>query len=112
MRCAADIPAFADEVIAMRRRVVDPGNISIESLAKHVWEGRLSNVLGFARYRNGEDALSPLIGPLRQSASSYAAIQAAKAVFEGAGFQIALSSDQIGPEGGPRCVRELLCSDE
>jgi 3-hydroxyacyl-CoA dehydrogenase-like protein len=82
--------------------VADPAKIAIlvelgdESLAEHVGEGGLPNVLGFARYRNGDDAPSPLIELVRQPASGDAAIQAAKTVFEGAGFQVVLSSDQIG----------------
>jgi 3-hydroxyacyl-CoA dehydrogenase-like protein len=82
--------------------VADPAKISIlvelrdESLAEHVGEGGLSNVLGFARYRNGDDTPSPLIELVRQPASGDAAIQAAKTVFEDAGLQVVLSSDQIG----------------
>jgi 3-hydroxybutyryl-CoA dehydrogenase len=67
-----------------------------ESLAEHVGEGGLPNVLGFARYCSGDDAPSPLIELVRQPASSEAAIQAARMMFESAGFQIAVSSDQIG----------------
>ena len=82
--------------------VADSAKIAIlvelgdESLAEHVGEGGLSNVLGFARYRNGDDTPSPLIELVRQPASGDAAIQAAKTVFEDAGFQVVLSSDQIG----------------
>ncbi len=82
--------------------VADPARIAIlvelgdESLAEHVGEGGLSNVLGFARYRNGDDTPSPLVELVRQPASGDAAIQAAKTVFEDAGFQVVLSSDQIG----------------
>src|SRR6266436_623254 len=52
-----------------------------ESLAEHVGEGGIPNVLGFARYRNGEDAPSPLIELVRQPATGDAAIQAAKTIF-------------------------------
>ena len=82
--------------------VADPAKIAIlvelrdESLAEHVGEVGLSNVLGFASYRNGDDKPSPLIELVRQPASGDAAIQAAKTVFEDAGFQVVLSSDQIG----------------
>jgi 3-hydroxybutyryl-CoA dehydrogenase len=80
----------------------DPAKVAIlielgdESLAEHVGEGGLSNVLGLARYRNGEEAPSTLIELVRQPASGDAAIQAAKTLFESAGFQVVLSSDQIG----------------
>ena len=67
-----------------------------ESLAEHVGEGGLPNVLGFARYRNGNDAPSSLIELVRQPQSSDVAAQAARALFESAGFQVVLSSDQIG----------------
>lgn len=67
-----------------------------ESLAEHVGEDGLPNVLGFARYRNGDDAPSQLIELVRQPHSSEAAIAAARMMFESAGFQVAVSSDQIG----------------
>ncbi len=93
----ADILIYAGAAFA-----ADPGRIAIlvelgdESLAEHVGEGGLANVLGFARYRNGDDAPSRLIELVRQPASGDAAIKAAKALFEDAGFQVVLSSDQIG----------------
>lgn len=55
-----------------------------------------SNVLGFARYRNGSDAPSQLIELVRQSNSRLEAVAAAKAVFEAAGFTVVISSDQVG----------------
>jgi 3-hydroxybutyryl-CoA dehydrogenase len=55
-----------------------------------------SNVLGFARYRNGADPPSPLIELVRQPATEERAIAAARAVFEQAGFIVALCSDQAG----------------
>ncbi len=55
-----------------------------------------SNVLGFARYRNGSDAPSQLIELVRQPNSRLEAVAAAKAVFEAAGFTVVISSDQVG----------------
>jgi len=55
-----------------------------------------SNVLGFARYRNGDDAPSPLIELVRQPNSKPEAIAAAKALFEGAGFTVVVCADQAG----------------
>lgn len=55
-----------------------------------------SNVLGFARYRNGSDAPSQLIELVRQPQTTPEAIAAAKAVFEAAGFTVAVCSDQAG----------------
>lgn len=55
-----------------------------------------SNVLGFSRYRNGDDAPSDLIELVRQPATPASAIAAAKAVFEAAGFEVAVCADQAG----------------
>ncbi len=55
-----------------------------------------SNALGFARYRNGDDAPSNLIELVRQSATSESALDAARALFEGAGLEVAVSADQAG----------------
>ena len=55
-----------------------------------------SNVLGFARYRNGSDAPSQLIELVRQPNSRPEAIAAAKAVFEAAGFTVVVCTDQVG----------------
>jgi len=55
-----------------------------------------SNVLGFARYRNGADAPSDLVELVRQPNSAEAALAAGKAVFEAVGLQVAVCSDQAG----------------
>lgn len=55
-----------------------------------------SNVLGFARFRNGDDPPSPLIELVRQPATLDSAIAASRAVLEGAGFTVVVSSDQPG----------------
>ena len=55
-----------------------------------------SNMLGFSRYRNGDDPPSNLIELVRQPATLGAAITAAKAVFEAAGFEVAVCADQAG----------------
>lgn len=62
-----------------------------------------SNVLGFARWRNGADAPSALVELVRQPRSSDAAIAAACHVLEAAGFTVALCADQAG-----RIVDRLL----
>jgi len=54
------------------------------------------NVLGFARYRNGCDAPSQLIELVRQPNSRPQAIEAARAVFEAAGFTVVVCADQAG----------------
>jgi 3-hydroxybutyryl-CoA dehydrogenase len=55
-----------------------------------------SNVLGFARYRNGGDAPSPLVELVRQPETPQGAVDAARAVFEAAGLDVAVCTDQVG----------------
>ena len=55
-----------------------------------------ANVVGFARYRNGADAPSPLVELVRAPWTSETAIAAARAVFEGAGLAVAVCTDQPG----------------
>lgn len=84
----------ADE--AKKAILIELGN---ECLGVHTGEHageEGSNVLGFARYRNGDDQPSNLIELVRQPATPASAIAAAKAVFEAAGFDVAVCSDQAG----------------
>jgi 3-hydroxybutyryl-CoA dehydrogenase len=70
-----------------------------ECLGAHTGEGygdEGSNVLGFARYRNGADPPAPLIELVVQPQSDPAAIEAARAVFETAGLEVVVSGDQAG----------------
>jgi len=55
-----------------------------------------SNVLGFERYRNGNDPPSPLIELVRQPNTPESAVAAARAVFEGAGLTVAVCADHAG----------------
>lgn len=55
-----------------------------------------SNVLGFARYRNGLDAPSDLVELVTQPKSDPDAIAAAKTLFEVAGLTVAMCADQAG----------------
>ena len=55
-----------------------------------------SNVLGFARYRNGDDPPSNLVELVRQPRTEQAAIEAARQVFQAAGFTVVVCSDQAG----------------
>lgn len=76
--------------------LVELGN---ECLAEHLGgidENGQVNILGFARYRNGNDSPSNLVEVVRQPNTSDSAISAAKALFENAGLQVAISADQIG----------------
>ena len=55
-----------------------------------------SNVLGFTRYRNGDDPPSKLVELVRQPNTKESAIAAARAVFESAGLTVVVCSDQPG----------------
>lgn len=55
-----------------------------------------SNAVGFARYRNGDDPPSDLVELVRQPNTEDRAIEAARAVFEGAGLTVVVSADRIG----------------
>lgn len=55
-----------------------------------------SNVLGFARYRNGDDPPSQLVELVRQKRTNPAALEAARAMFESGGLAVAVCDDQAG----------------
>lgn len=55
-----------------------------------------SNVVGFARYRNGNDAPSDLVELVRQPHTAQSAIDAAREVFQSAGLKVVVSADQTG----------------
>ena len=73
--------------------------LDTECLGVHTGEdlGREgSNAVGFARYRNGDDAPSTLIELVRQPNTDPEAIAAARAVFEVAGFDTVVCADRPG----------------
>tara|TARA_B100000614_G_scaffold206049_1_gene188057 strand:+ start:102 stop:746 length:645 start_codon:yes stop_codon:yes gene_type:complete len=73
--------------------------LGTECLGVHTGESRGeegSNVLGFARYRLGNDAPTDLIELVRQPGSKPEAIAAAKAVFEDCGLTVAVCNDFPG----------------
>lgn len=73
--------------------------LDTECLGVHTGEasGREGgNVVGFARYRNGNDAPSKLIELVRQPKTDPDAVAAARAVFETAGFDVVICADQPG----------------
>jgi len=73
--------------------------LGTESLGVHTGEEageEGSNVLGFARFRNGSDAPSPLVELVRQPRTKESALAAARAVFEAAGLTVVVCSDQPG----------------
>jgi 3-hydroxybutyryl-CoA dehydrogenase len=73
--------------------------LGTECLGVHTGEsaGREgSNILGFARFRLGDAPPSDLVELVRQPRSPAAAIDAARAFFEGAGLKVALCNDFAG----------------
>ena len=87
------------------RHAEDPSKAAIlvelgaESLGVHTGEalgGEGSNVLGFARYRNGADAPSPLVELVRQPQTPDGALADARLVFEAAGLTVVVCADQAG----------------
>ncbi|MCX7320858.1 hypothetical protein E0H22_25025 [Rhodopseudomonas boonkerdii] len=86
------VPFKADD--ARSAILIELGN---ESLAEHIGDDcKHSNVLGFARYRNGDDAPSALIELVRPVGASDGAVAAAIDMFKAAGLEVVVSSDQIG----------------
>lgn len=55
-----------------------------------------SHVLGFARYRNGDDPPSSLVELVRQPASDDASIETARGFLEAAGLEVVVCADQAG----------------
>jgi 3-hydroxybutyryl-CoA dehydrogenase len=73
--------------------------LGLECLGDHTGEEmgeEGSNVLGFARYRNGSDAPSRLVELVKQKRTDPEALAAAKALFEDAGLAVAVCGDQVG----------------
>jgi 3-hydroxybutyryl-CoA dehydrogenase len=73
--------------------------LDTECLGVHTGEdkGREgSNVVGFARYRNGNDAPSKLVELVRQPATDASALAAARAIFEAEGFDVVVCKDLPG----------------
>lgn len=95
----ADVIIFSSGEVAS-----EPGRAAVlveldhEFLAEHIDDDDpdFSNVLGFARFRNGNDAPSPLVELVRRAHTTEAAIAAARSVFEAAGLQVVVCSDQAG----------------
>jgi 3-hydroxybutyryl-CoA dehydrogenase len=73
--------------------------LDTECLGVHTGEdvGREgTNAVGFARYRNGNDAPSRLIELVRQPNTAAAALAAARAIFEVQGLHVVVCTDQPG----------------
>lgn len=100
------ISANADVVVVLGGQIPDAKDkvaivveLGSESLGTHTGEasgGEGSNIVGFARYRNGDDAPSQLVELVRQPATPDTAIAAARAVFEAQGLTVVVATDQPG----------------
>lgn len=87
--CYSNEPRFAAILV----------ELDLECLGVHTGETdgeEGSNVLGFARYRNGNEAPTSLIELVCQKNTYAAAITAARTVFELAGFTVVVCSDEAG----------------
>ena len=102
---AAASPDAAVIVLLGARFQPDPSKTAIlvelgtECLGVHTGEAageEGSNVLGFARYRNGDDLPSGLVELVRQPNTDEPALAAARAVFEEAGLAVVVSADRVG----------------
>lgn len=103
---ATDVPEAAEVVVYLGAPYVPDAEkaailveLDVECLGVHTGEDlgqEGSNVLGFARYRNGDDAPSQLIEVVHQAETPQGAISTACAVFEAAGFEVAVCADQVG----------------
>lgn len=73
--------------------------LGTEALGAHTGEAmgeEGSNVVGFARYRNGDDPPSRLVELVRQPKTAESALAAARVVFEDAGLTVVVCADQAG----------------
>ena len=84
--------------VADVERIAIAVELTDESLAEYTGDDNVTcaNVVGFARFRNGEDPPSPLVEIVRQSATSQAAVDAVRAIFEDAGLTVVECTDQPG----------------
>jgi 3-hydroxybutyryl-CoA dehydrogenase len=103
---SAVAPEKADVVIHLGGSLAaDPSKRAVlvelgtESLAVHTGEDSteaFTNVVGFARYRNGDDPPSNLVELVKRPWTQDAAVTAAREVLEGAGLAVVVSADQPG----------------
>jgi 3-hydroxybutyryl-CoA dehydrogenase len=99
--------ALAAAEVAKKRAVLV--ELGTECLGFHTGETRSEmragrrNVVGFARFRMGDAAPSPLIELVRQPGTPQAALDTAQAMFEGAGLEVSVCADVPG-----RIVDSLL----
>ncbi|MQA67300.1 MAG: hypothetical protein GEU76_15590 [Alphaproteobacteria bacterium] len=86
--------AIPDDAALYRAVLVELGT---ECLSYHTGaDGGPGNLLGFARYRIGELAPSPLVELVRGPGADDGAVATAEALFGAHGFVVAVCSDQAG----------------
>jgi 3-hydroxybutyryl-CoA dehydrogenase len=102
---ASCFPAEVAIYLRSAQMALDPSLIAIlielgdESLGQHTGEAlgeEGSNIVGFARYSNGDDTPSNLVEIVRQKNTNEDAIAAARTIFEAAGLQVVICTDQPG----------------
>ena len=70
--------------------------LGTECLARPCRRGCATNILGFARFRLGDDPPSDLVELVRQGATSASSLAAAQAFLDAAGLSVALCNDIAG----------------
>ncbi|MCO5131913.1 MAG: 3-hydroxyacyl-CoA dehydrogenase family protein [Xanthobacteraceae bacterium] len=98
-RDQADVVIYSGPRLAPDpRKTVILIELGEECLGDHIDDDNPAhaNVLGFARYRNGDDPPSRLIELVRHPKASEAAIAAARDLFAAAGLEVSLCNDQVG----------------
>ena len=76
--------------------VVELGTRFLADFAGLDGAGDNANIVGFARYRNGDDVASNLVELVKAGWTSEEAVAAARAMFEEAGLEVVVCTDQAG----------------
>ncbi|ESR23792.1 3-hydroxyacyl-CoA dehydrogenase family protein [Lutibaculum baratangense] len=96
----ADIVVFLGELVSARPdKAAVLVELGTECLGVHTGEPvepGLETVVGFARYRNGQDDPSPLVELVRRPETNDKAVAAARDMFEAAGLTVVVCGDQAG----------------
>ena len=94
-----DVHALGSPVVPHPESVavlVELDHRMLAALAGDPWAAEAENILGFTRYANGTDAPSRLVELVRARATGDSAVAAARALFEAAGYQVVVCTDQPG----------------
>ena len=89
--------AYAAQAAALTAQTFVAIELDVECLGVHTGEDTgPSNVVGFARFRLGDDAPTNLVELVKKTFTDPLAVQAAKSAFEAAGFKVAVCNDFPG----------------